>query len=181
MRTILALTVLASAAMTANAADIQSGLQVGDYPGAYYVADITGPNAGTKLCYRCKYGSRPVVNIFARKMDANITKLIAELDGVVGKNRDNRMAAFVVVLTDTPDAQEKALKDAAAKHNIKNTPLTVFENSVGPNKYKIAKDADVTVMMWSESEVKVNHAMKAADLNSEAITKIVQDTKKILN
>lgn len=181
MRTILAFTVLASAAMTTNAADIQSGLQVGDYPGAYHVADITGPSAGKKLCYRCKYGARPVVNIFARKMDANVTKLISELDGVVGKNRDSQMAAFVVVLTDTPDAQEAALKTTATKHGIKNTPLTVFENSVGPNKYKIAKEADITVMMWADSEVKVNHAMKAADLNTAAIAKIIDDTKKILN
>lgn len=180
MRTILALTVLASAAMTANAADIKSGLQVGDYPGAYYVADITGPSAGEKLCYRCKYGSRPVVNIFARKMDENVAKLISELDSVVGKNRDSKMAAFVVVLSDDPDAQETALKAAAEKHSIKNTPLTVFENSAGPNKYNIAKDADITVMMWVDSDVKVNHAMKATDLNADSIKTIVADTQKIL-
>ncbi|MCR9202840.1 MAG: hypothetical protein NXI04_29700 [Planctomycetaceae bacterium] len=181
MRTILALTVLASASMTADAADIKSGLQVGDYPGAYYVADITGPSAGEKLCYRCKYGARPVVNIFARKMDENVTKLVKELDAVVGKNRDSKMAAFVVVLSDDPDAQEAQLKAAATKHGIKNTPLTVFDNSAGPKRYKIAKEADITVMMWVDSEVKVNHAMKATELNGSAITKIVGDTKQILN
>lgn len=181
MRTILALTVLASAAMSANAADIKSGLQVGDYPGAYHVADITGPSAGKKLCYRCQYSSRPVVNVFVRKMDENVAKLVKELDNTVARNSANKMAAFVVVLSDDPDAQEAALKTAATKHDIKHTPLTVFENSAGPNKYKIAKDADVTVMMWVESDVKVNHAMKSADLNSDAIKKIIGDTKKILN
>lgn len=181
MRSILALTILASATMTANAADIKSGLQVGDYPGAYHVADITGPRAGEKLCYRCTYSSRPVVNIFVRKMDENVVKLVKELDNTVAKNADSKMAAFVVLLSDDPDAQEASLKAAAAKHGIKHTPLTVFENSAGPNKYKIAKDADVTVMMWVESDVKVNHAMKAADLNSAAITKILGDTQKILN
>lgn len=180
MRTILALTVLASASMTADASDIKSGLQVNDYPGAYYVADITGPAAGEKLCYRCRYGSRPVVNIFARKMDENVAKLVKELDSVVGKNKDSNMAAFVVVLSDDPDAQEAPLKAAKSRLDIKNIPLTVFENSAGPNKYKIAKEADVTVMMWVDSKVKVNHAMKASDLNGKAIAQIVGDTKMIL-
>ncbi len=181
MRTILALTVLTAATMTANAADIKSGLQIGDYPGANNVLDVTGPSAGEKLCYRCRYSSRPVVNIFARKMDDNVAKLIKELDAVVGKNQENKMAAFVVLLSDNPDAQEASLKEAAAKNGIKHTPLTVFENTTGPGKYKISEDADVTVMMWVESDVKVNHAYKAADLNAESIAKIIGDTSKILN
>ena len=34
------------------AADLQSGLQVGDSAGAFNVKDITGPNKGKSLCYR---------------------------------------------------------------------------------------------------------------------------------
>lgn len=34
------------------AAEIQSGLQVGDSTRAFNVKDITGPAAGTSLCYR---------------------------------------------------------------------------------------------------------------------------------
>lgn len=34
------------------AADLQSGLQVGDRAGAFNVKDVTGPAAGTSLCYR---------------------------------------------------------------------------------------------------------------------------------
>lgn len=181
MRTILALCVLASTAMVTEAADLTSGLQVGDYPGAFYVADITGPAAGEKLCYRCRFGGRPVVNIFARKLDENVAKLIKEIDGVVGKNADHEMKAFVVLLSDDPDAQEASLKQAAKDHGIAHTPLTVYENSVGPAKYKISKDADVTVMMWVESDVKANHALKASELNGDAIAKIVGDTRKILN
>jgi hypothetical protein len=36
----------------ASAAEIQSGLQVGEHAGAYNVKDCTGPAAGTSLCYR---------------------------------------------------------------------------------------------------------------------------------
>ncbi|MDG1893298.1 MAG: hypothetical protein P8J37_00155 [Fuerstiella sp.] len=184
MRTILTHGILTGALLTCgvtNAADVESGLQVGAYPGAFYVADVTGPSAGEKLCYRCRYGAQPVVSIFARKLDDNVTKLIKELDAVVGKNRDSRMAAFVVLLTDDQIAAQAKLKKAANTHGIKHTPLTVFENSDGPGKYHIARDADITVMMWVESDVKVNHAYSVGSLNGEAIAKIVGDTSKILN
>jgi len=184
VRTIMALSVLTGSLLVseaASAADIKSGLEVGDFPGAFYVADVTGPSAGEKLCYRCRYGAQPVVSIFTRTLDDNVTKLIKELDAVVGKNRDSRMAAFVVLLTDDPNSGQGILKKAADTHGIKHTPLTVFEDSDGPGKYRIARNADITVLMWVENDVKVNHAYSAGGLNKDAIARIVGDTRKILN
>ena len=40
-------------------------LKVGDGVAPFNVVDVTGPRAGEKLCYRCSYGSRPVVSISA--------------------------------------------------------------------------------------------------------------------
>ena len=34
------------------AAELESGLQVGDFATAFNVKDITGPNKGKSLCYR---------------------------------------------------------------------------------------------------------------------------------
>ena len=51
----------------------------------------------------------------------------------------------------------------------------------GPENYKLSKDAEVTVMMWVESEVKVNHAFAKGKLDKKAIEEIVAETKKILN
>ena len=181
MRFAIALAVTSLCFSGVHAAELKSGLQVGDYPFPYYVSDITGPQAGQKLCYRCSYGARPVVNIFTRKMDANVARLLKEIDDVVGKNRENRMAAFVVMLTDDPAKQETSLRKAAETHGIRHTPLTVFDNSQGPGKYKLSNDADVTVMMWVEDDVKVNHAFRAADLSGEVIAKVIGDTQKILN
>lgn len=35
-----------------QAADLQSGVQVGDFAAPFDVKDITGPNKGKSLCYR---------------------------------------------------------------------------------------------------------------------------------
>ncbi|MCA9006987.1 MAG: hypothetical protein KDA70_17045 [Planctomycetaceae bacterium] len=67
------------------------------------------------------------------------------------------------------------------KKKIKNTPLTNYEGEAGPSAYKISKDADVTVLMWVNGQVKVNHAFKKSDLSKDKISELVKETSKILN
>jgi hypothetical protein len=50
--TIAAVGLLASAAFAA----LESGLKPGATPGAFQVVDVSGPNKGQQLCYRCSYG-----------------------------------------------------------------------------------------------------------------------------
>ena len=110
-----------------------------------------------------------------------IAARVKKIDGVVGENGDKKMAAFVTVLTENPDKDEAKLKEIAKKEGLKNIPLTVFDGVAGPEDYKIAEKADVTVMMWVGSNVKVNHAFAKGELKADATKAIVADTKKILN
>ncbi|MCH2212169.1 MAG: hypothetical protein MK110_12765 [Fuerstiella sp.] len=164
------------------AAEFESGLQVGDSPGAFYVNDVTGPNAGKALCYKCQYGFRPVVTIFTRSMNESVKNLIKQIDYVVGKNHEeHRMAAFVVLLSDQPRNHEKMLVAAAKEMKLSHTPLTTFRKSAGPRRYSIHKDSDVTVMMWVDNDVTSNHAFAKGTLNDDAIRQIIAATSKILN
>jgi hypothetical protein len=181
MKNLLAIALMLGVAGVAGAAEIKSGLQPGDAPPAFNVRDVTGPSAGKTLCYRCQYGSRPVVTIFTRDIeDAATQALIKDVDATVGKNADSKMAAFVVLLTDDPDAAEGKLSEVAKKNGIKNVPLTIFDGSAGPDKYKVSKDADLTVLMWNESNVKVNHAFGKGEFKAEKVKTVSADTKKIL-
>lgn len=148
---------------------------------AFFVQDVTGPAAGEKLCYRCRYGDRPVVSIFTREVNGEVAALIKQLDGLVGKNAKSEMAGFVVLLTDEPEAQVDKLKEVAAKNDIKHVPLTTFDGPAGPPAYKIAKDADVTVMMWVDGTLKVNQPLKKGELSKDKIAAIVKESDKILN
>jgi hypothetical protein len=47
-----AMGLLALAAGAALADELKSGLQVGEFTSPYDVLDVTGPNAGSNLCYR---------------------------------------------------------------------------------------------------------------------------------
>jgi hypothetical protein len=73
------------------------------------------------------------------------------------------------------------LEELAKKEGIKNVPLTIFDGEAGPGSYKIAKDADVTVLMWKNTKVQANHAFAKGKLNEKGIKAVVEDTKSILN
>ncbi len=121
------------------------------------------------------------MSIFAREITDDLTSLVKQIDKAVGKNKKQKMAAFVVFLSDDPDATQPKLEALAEKHGIKNVPLTIFDGTAGPPRYKIAKDAEVTVIMWRGQKVSANHAFGKGKLNKKAIKKIVADTSKILN
>lgn len=92
------------------------------------------------------------------------------------------MAAFVVLLTDDPDAAEGQLKAFADKHGIKNTPLTIFDGVSGPARYKIAKEAEVTVIQWvGPKKVQANHAFAEGKLDKKGVAAVIKGTAKILN
>ena len=180
-RIVTATLALALCAMMAVAANVKSGLEIGTPTTAFNVRDITGPNEGKTLCYRCQYGSKPVACIFTREMTPEVAKLVKEIDQTVAKNEDKGMRAFVVLLTDNADAGAKKLSAVAKDQGIKHTPLTVFDGEAGPAKYNISKDAAVTVMMWNKSRVQVNEAYDTAKLSDEDVSKLAAATSKILN
>jgi hypothetical protein len=52
MKLFLVPVVVLAAGAAAAAADLKSGLQVGESAGYFQVHDVTGPKAGSDLCYR---------------------------------------------------------------------------------------------------------------------------------
>ena len=122
-----------------------------------------------------------MVSIFAREITDDLASLVKQIDKKVSENADSKMAAFVVLLSEDPDADESKLKALAAKHGIKNVPLTIFDGVAGPPRYKISEDADVTVLMWSGLKVKANFAFTNKQLEAKSITQVVSGTSKILN
>jgi hypothetical protein len=161
-------------------AAVQSGLQVGERAGSFNVKDVTGPNSGKTLCYRCFYGSRPCVAIFSREITDNLASLVKQVDEQVDKNQDKYMCAFFVLLAEDKDAAAGKLQELAKKHDIKNVPLTVFDDAGGPPEYKIAKDAEVTVLLLRKDAVAANHSFGKGQLDKKGIDGIVADTSKVL-
>ncbi len=138
--------------------------QVGEFVGAFQVVKAAGaPDDGVKdgdqLCYRCKLGNRPAVMVFARNSDASLVKFVNQLDAVVAKNEDKKMASFVSLLGDKPDDLKSEAKDLAAKSKADHVAVVVpVDSKNGPEDYNISPQADITVLVYRGGKVAANHA-----------------------
>jgi hypothetical protein len=174
-----ALTAVAVIVSVATAGDLKSGPQVGErVPGPFHPLNCTGENAGEKFCLYCKNGQNPVAMIFARQTSPELTKLIKKIDEATAKNKDYSMGSFVVFLSDS-DKLEGELKELAKKEKLQQCVLSI-DNLAGPEGYKVAKDADVTVVLYSKGIVRANHAFKKGELKDKAIDTVGSDVAKIL-
>jgi hypothetical protein len=108
-----------------------------------------------------------------------LASLVKQIDSQVAKS--GNLKSFVVILTDDADKTADSLKKLANDEGIKNVPLTLMESFSGPPEYQIAKDADVTVMLWREHKVKANHAFGKGKLTDSGVKTIVSDVSKILS
>jgi hypothetical protein len=124
------------------------------------------------------YGNHPVVAIFARDVDDALTGLVKKVDEATAKNADANMASWVVFCNDDKGL-EKKLKALIDKEKIQKTLLATAD-SAGPGDYNIAKDADVTVLLYVKKTVKVNYAFKKGQMTDKDVEKVLADLSKIL-
>jgi hypothetical protein len=121
-----------------------------------------------------------VVCFFTRTLTDDLASLVKQIDKQVADNKEKDMKSFLVLLSDDPDADEAKLKAFAKKHGIKNVPFTVYDGVAGPPSYKVSQDADLTVLMWKEQKVKVNHAFAKGKLKAADAKAVAKGTAKIL-
>lgn len=163
----------------AVAAELTSGPQPGDKVGPFHPLNITGESAGQKQCLVCKNGPNPVVMIFAKEVTPGLTTLIKKVDAATAKNASANLGSFVVFTSDDKSL-EGQLKKMADKEGIKQTVLAI-DNPAGPTGMKtLAKDADVTVVLYVKNTVKANHAFKKGELNEKAVQAVLADLPKIV-
>ncbi len=119
--------------------------------------------------------------MFTRKVDGNLASLAKALDKAIAKNQDKQLCGFVVLLTDDGDAAEKKLASFAAKHGLEHLPLTYIEGPP-PASYNIAKDAEVTVILWKAVRVVKSRGFTSTkDLKKTVVQSIVRDAVGMLD
>jgi hypothetical protein len=116
--------------------------------------------------------------IFAREVSGPLTSLVKKIDAETAKNAKKNMGSFVVFLNDN-EGLAKDLKQLAEKEGITKTVLTI-DNPAGPEAYTVAKDAEITVVLYNKRNVEANYSFKKGELNDTTIEQIVKDVSKIV-
>jgi hypothetical protein len=159
--------------------ELQSGPAVGKrIPGSFQPMNVTGEYAGKRHCLVCQNGDNPVAMVFARQPSSQLVKLLKVLEAETVKHSKKEMGSFVVLLSDDEGLYE-SLKTMAANEELKECILAM-DNVAGPKGYDIAKEADVTVILYYKQTVEANHVFRKEELNDKAIELIVKDVSKIV-
>jgi hypothetical protein len=158
--------------------DIKSGPQAKQkVPGPFHPLNINGAKAGEKNCLFCENGMKPVAMIFARETSPALTRLIKEVDAATAQS-GGKMGSFVVFLSDG-EGMEQKLKDLAKEADLKKCVLSL-DNPAGPANYKVARDADVTVVLYNQRVVEANHAFKKGGLTEKDVPAIMKDVAALV-
>jgi hypothetical protein len=125
-------------------------------------------------------GNKPVVMVFAREINDDLTSLVKKLDKAT-KDSKGKLGTFVVFCSDDEKLEGK-LKDLAKSEKITSTILSIDSNRAGPysDTAPFASKADVTVMMYVKRKVKANHTFEKGKLKEKQIDAVMADLPKIL-
>jgi hypothetical protein len=157
---------------------LKSGPQVGqEVPGPFHPLNVTGEAKGKKACLYCANGVNPVAVVFAREATPEVAKLLKQLDEATLKNGKASMGSYAVFCSDK-EGLDKQLEKIASDQKLEKLVLSI-DNPAGPKSYNIAQDAEVTVLLYTNFEVKANHTFRKGELNPAAITRVVADVTKI--
>jgi hypothetical protein len=169
---------LATAALAADKPCV-SGPRAGQRPGPYSFVLCTGEQRGKSHCYICETADRPAVIVFARSLSAPLARLVRGLDQAVADHKKAELRAWVTLLHEDQSTFDPEVVKWAKKHAVRRVPLGVFEDLDGPPSYRLARDADVTVLLFVKQKVVLNAAFRAGELSDARVKEILAAVPKL--
>ena len=107
-----------------------------------------------------------------------MTGLVKKVDEAAAKHKKQELGSFVIFL-DKSDEMEKQVSAFAEKQGIREIVLAL-DNPAGPKGYDIAKEAQVTVLLYVGRQVKFNFAFEKGKLTPADVEKVMKELPKIL-
>ncbi len=159
------------------------GLREGAPLAPYHVTKIAGAEAdgipaGKTLCYRCKYGSRPMVLVFANETNGKVAELVKQLDSAVAKHDSEQLKGVVTLLGKDKESLKDRGSKLAAKTGAKHVPIAYLKDESELRGYKLDPKAAVTVVVATDSQVVSSHATSADKID---VAGLMKEVSKVLN
>jgi DNA-binding LacI/PurR family transcriptional regulator len=124
-----------------------------------------------------------VALIFVREVSDPLTGLVKQIEKQMAETLAraadaNKLGVFIIFCND--DAGLKGqLEDLIAKKRLKQVVLCAT-NAEGPPRYRVAKEADFTVVIYEDKKVTANFALKKGALDKDKSKEIVKALTQVL-
>lgn len=151
------------------------GLKEGDAIGVFYVTKVAGAvedgvEPGDDLCYRCRYGSQPMVMVFARQTGGKLPELAKQLDAAIAKNEEAKLKGLLTLMGDDAVALKEQGKVIAQTSSVKKLPVVIAKDTkTGPLNYRLSSKDEVTIVLAKDSQVVATHVCSAEKIDLAAI------------
>jgi hypothetical protein len=159
---------------------IEQSLKKGDSIGVFYVTKVAGAEddgveVGEDLCYRCRYGSSPMVIVFVRETGGMVPDLIRQLDAAVAQNKESSFKALVALVGEDASLLKEAASEIAKQADVKQLPVVVAKDTkTGPLNYKLPRESAVTIVIGKDSQVVTTRCYAADKIDIAAVMKEVR-------
>lgn len=176
---ILAVRMMPAPATAVENIRVAERLHQGDSIGAFRVTKVGGAiddgvETGEDLCYRCRYGSRPMVLIFARKSGPGLKRLAERVDAAINANQDAHLRGLMTFIGDEPAELTATATEFVSECPVRMLPVAVAEEAMtGPVDYRIPADAPVTVIIANDSQVVQTAVFPIEEVDSDAVMEAV--------
>jgi len=157
---------------------IKSGPQPGaTVPGPFHPIIVHFPKDPIFVGKRMEFveegfGPRAVVLIFARALSEPQTYLFEKIDAKLAQNRD--MRGLVVWLSSHDDGLPEKLKDLGRMQKLNHLVLTIHDVA-GPKAYNVAKEAELTIVLYDKRKVLANHAYRSDEFKYWSVQRVIND------
>jgi hypothetical protein len=159
---------------------IESGLKAGQRPGPYTSIVSVGPQRGQLHCFICEAEDRPVVIVFSRSLSDPLGKLLRGIDKAVETHKKAELRAWATFLNDDQQKFDPQVVAWSKQHNLRNVPLGVFDDPVGPPTYKLHRGADTTVLLSVKQKVVKSFGFKDAALTDEQVAAVLKGIDELV-
>jgi hypothetical protein len=76
---------------------------------------------------------------------------------------------------------DKQVVDWSQKHALKSLPVGTLEDESGPPSYLLAREADITVVLFVKRKVVVTFAFRAGELTDDAVSQVLQAVSRLVD
>lgn len=180
----MVLSVALVGSMTATTSPVLAdSLKEGDSIGVFYVTKVAGAEnddvePGEDLCYRCRYGSRPMVIVFARRTDGKVPELVQAMDAAILEHEESSLKGLLTLFGDDASKLKEEAGKVARTTAVQHVPVVVArETKTGPLNYKLSSHAAVTVVIAKDSQVVSTHIFSADAIDVPAV---MDEVKRML-
>jgi hypothetical protein len=105
---------------------------------------------------------------------------VQQLDKAVADDKKAELKAWVTLLSSDQVGLDPKVVTWSQKHGIRNVPIGVFEDVDGPPSYGLARDAELTVLLFVKRKVVANFAFRTGEMKDRSIEDVMKALPLIL-